>query len=146
MTLIDTPTPKRHGQLSEIRVGLVCAGLLLAIPFGAKLAARYGWAIAPDFSERALMVILAAFIVRTGNAIPKLITARTCPDVDPARLLAFHRFAGWTWVLTGFAFGLASLLLPGPAARTATLVLGPTGIALIAYRWIGLLAARRPAA
>ncbi len=144
MNAANRPKPKHW--IVELRVALVCAALMPAIPFGVKLGARYGWGGANDLSERALMVILAAFIVLTGNTIPKRVTSRTCAGVDPARLQVFHRFAGWTWVLTGLAFGLASILLPTQTSRTATLVIVPAGMALIAYRWLNLLATRRPAA
>ena len=146
MNLSDPPTPKPDHGLGELRLGLVFAGLMLAIPLGAKLAARYGRADTADFSQRALMAILAAFIVLTGNTIPKRLTSLTCTGADRARVQAFHRLAGWAWVLTGLALGFAWILLPRQAAGTVTLVVVPFAIALIAYRWLRLYAARRSTA
>jgi hypothetical protein len=144
--MLDAPTTKPSHWTAELRASLIFAGLMLAIPLGAKLAARYGWMDTANFTQRSLMAILAAYIVFTGNTIPKRITSLTCQNADPARVQAFHRLAGWVWVLTGLAFGFAWILLPRETAGTATLVIVPLGIALIAYRWFGLYAARRPAA
>ncbi len=138
------PTPARRP--SEMRVALVSAGLMLAIPLAAKLATRFGWVNAGDLAERSLMVILAGLIVFTGNTIPKRLVPPECLHADAAGAQAFLRFAGWTWVLTGIAFGLACLLLPRAASTTATLVVVPLGMALIAYRWIRMVTARRRAA
>jgi hypothetical protein len=131
--------------MAELRVGIVFAALMLAIPFGGKLAARYGWVEAAGFTQRALMASLAAFIVATGNTIPKRLASLACLNVEPARVQAFYRLAGWVWVLTGLAFGVAWILLPSRVAGSVTMVVVPAGITLIAYRWLRLYAARRPA-
>jgi hypothetical protein len=141
-----TTNPKPRHWTAELRVGLCFAGLMLVIPLGAKLVARLGWADTADFTHRALMVSLAAFIVITGNTIPKRIASLACLNVEPAREQAFYRLAGWVWVLTGLAFGLAWILLPGGAADSATLVILPAGMTLVAYRGLRLYASRRSAA
>lgn len=141
-----TPTPKPRHWTADLRVGLLFAGLMLVIPLCAKLAARYGWVDTADFTQRALMVSLAAFIVVTGNTIPKRLASPACLTVEPARVQAFYRVAGWLWVLTGLALGVGWILLPSGAAASATLVIVPVGITLIAYRWLRLHAARRRAA
>ena len=60
------------------------------------------------------MVILGAFIVATGNALPKTLTPLSVLRCDPApaRAQALHRFAGWAWVLTSPALSVAWLALP----------------------------------
>lgn len=146
MNLPVTPTPKPKRWTSDLRVGLVFAGLMLVIPLGAKLAARYGWVDASDLTQRALMVILAAFIVVTGNTIPKRLASLACRNLEPARVQAFYRLGGWVWVVTGLAFGVAWILLPSGAASSATLVIVPVGITVVAYRWLRLYKARWPAA
>lgn len=146
MTLPDAPTPNSRPWTADLRVGLVSAGLMLAIPLGAKLATRFGWVKADDFAQRALMVILAGFIAFTGNTIPKRLESLACLYPDPARWQAFYRFAGWTWVLAGIGLGLAWILLRLPAAGTATLILVPAAMSLVGLRWLGLRATRRPAA
>ena len=146
MNVPVTSTPKPRHWTADLRVGLVFAGLMLLIPLGARLAARYGWTDTAGLRDKALMVSLAAFIVVTGNSIPKRIASLACQGAEPGRVQAFYRFAGWVWVLTGLAFGIAWMLLPSGAAGSATLVILPLGIALVAYRWLRLNAARRPAA
>jgi hypothetical protein len=146
MNVPVTSAPKPGHWTAELRVGLGFAGLMLVIPLGAKLAARYGWVDTTDFTERALMVSLAAFIVVTGNSIPKRLASLACLGAEPGRVQAFYRFAGWVWVLTGLALGVAWMLLSSRAAGTATLVFVPAGIALIAFQWLRLNTARRPAA
>ena len=138
---LTSPPPQRG--TSELRVGLVCAALMLAIPLAVKMAARFGWTDTADLANRALTTILAGFIVLTGNTIPKRLSG-LCVNADEASVQSFRRFAGWTWVLTGLAFGLVCLLLPRAASTTATLLIVPAGMALVAVRWIRLYTARRP--
>jgi hypothetical protein len=146
MNAPDTRAPRPASLFAEIRVGLICAALMLAIPLGAKLAARSGHWDAGEFQQRTLMAIAGIFIVLSGNTIPKRITSVACRGADEAQTLAFYRFAGWTWVLAGLALGLVWVLAPLAAADTATLLILPTAIALIAVRWLGLRSSRRPAA
>ena len=146
MNMPDASTPRPKSWTADLRVGIVSAGLMLAIPLAAKLATRIGWVKADDFAQRALMVILAGFIVFTGNSIPKRLESLACLYPDPARWQAFYRFAGWAWVLAGIALGLAWILLRLPAAGTATLIIVPAAMALVALRWLGLRATRSPAA
>jgi hypothetical protein len=129
---------RRSREVADLRVGFVVASLMVAIPGAARLATRLGWAQATEFSERALMVLLAGFIVLTGNIIPKHSALRWCDKSGGVRLQAFFRFAGWTWVLAGLGLGLAWLVLPLPAAGNATVILMPTAVLLMAGRGISL--------
>ena len=131
---------------SDIRLGLVFAALMLAIPWLSKWISGFGWVDARDFSGRALMVILAAYIVATGNTIPKRLIPRACVNADPGAVQAYLRLAGWTWVLAGLALGLVSVTLSRRAAATATFLIMPLGILLIAFGWLRLYRTRRPAA
>ncbi len=146
MSLLDAPPPKPAPWFAQMRPGLVIAALMLAIPLLTRLAARFGVTDTADLRERALMALIAAFLVLTGNSIPKRIAARACAGVEPARAQSFRRFAGWTWVLTGLTLGLAWIALPVPAARDSTLVVVGTGMALVVLRWLSLLASGRRAA
>jgi MFS family permease len=139
------PTPNSRHWTAELRVGLFFAGFMLMIPLAGKLAARYGWVDTADFTQRALMASIAAYLVVTGNTIPKRLASLACMNVEPAPMQAFYRLAGWVWVLTGLAFGVAWILLPSGAAGSATLIIVPAGITLVVYRWVRLRAARRPA-
>jgi hypothetical protein len=126
----------------ELSAGFGFAAAMLAIPFAARYAERQGWGNASELSERTLMVVLGAFLVSVGNDVPKRITRATCAHADPARVQAFHRFAGWTWVLTGLVFAVAWIVLPLEAAAASTLIVIPACVALILTRWIGLRAGR----
>ncbi len=131
MTASNVPAPAGGRVRDDLRVAITIAALLLAIPLSVKLATRAGWMRSGDFSDRSLMILLAAFIVLTGNSIPKRIPLRV---TRRANAQAFYRFAGWTWVLAGLVFGLAWVLLPVPMATAATFVLMPLAIVLVAVR------------
>jgi hypothetical protein len=137
MTLAG-PDSTRHRDRNEIRNALVLAGLMLAIAMLARLAASLGWAAASELSSRASMAVLGALFVLTGNAVPKTLTPLAAMKRDPARVQAFRRYAGWTWVLTGVAYSLAWLALPAKLAANATLVVLPLGTLLVALGWLRL--------
>jgi len=114
----------------EIRNGVLWAGLMLAVTLVAKLVSMRGSA---DLSERANMVVLGAFLVFTGNAIPKTIAYLPALPGDAARVQGLRRFAGWTWVLTGLASAIVWLLLPIDVAWLVSMVLFPAStIAIVA--------------
>lgn len=138
--------PKRATSAPEIRVALVLAALMLAAAGVARLAPRFGWSDTASFQQRALMILLAAFLVLTGNTIPKRLTSLACVRMNAARTQSFFRFAGWTWVLAGLAFGAAWLALPLSTARVTTLLVVPLAFAALAIRWWRLAAAHPPAA
>lgn len=138
------PKPKKSAP--EIRVALVLAGLMLAVAWVARLAPRFGWSDTASFQQRALMILLAVFLVLTGNTIPKRLTSLACVGMNAARTQSFLRFAGWTWVLAGLAFGAAWLALPLSTARATTLVVVPLAISAVAIRWWRHAAGHPPAA
>ena len=138
------PPAPRDRTVADLRLGLVFAGLMIAIPLALKLATRFGWMNAGDLPDRLLMVLIGAFIVVTGNAIPKRLSPRG--RCEPVEVQAFRRFAGWTWVLAGLALMLAWLVLPNAAADVVTFTVLPIGIGLIALRALGVGRRRPPAA
>jgi hypothetical protein len=118
-----------------ITVGIVFAALMLASSLGLKLATALGTTSRSDLAQRMLMVILGAFFTFTGNALPKTLTplAAKC---DGARVQAFQRLAGWTWVLTGLTFATAWLVLPLYLAQPVSLVLLLGGMLIIVTQLI----------
>lgn len=126
-----SPEPPSEGDAARshfadsIRTGIVFAGLIVVVSLGAKLATALGAAGGADLSQRAMMAILGAFLVFTGNAIPKRLTPLSALRGDPARVQTIQRLAGWTWVLTGLAFAAAWLALPLGLAGPLTLLLLP---------------------
>lgn len=135
-----SPAPRRSGGL---RAGLVLAAVLVAVPLAAKLAQRAGWPVPADVPERSLMATLAAYIVWTGNSIPKRIVRATCANAPAESVRGFLRLAGWTWVLAGLAWGTACVMLPARTAALATFTLLPGAIAIVALAWLRLRGAGR---
>ena len=114
------------------------AGLILAISLGVKLATAIGAIENADFSRRATMVVMGAFFVFTGNAIPKTLTPLSALQCNAARVQAFQRFAGWMWVLTGLAFALVWVLLPLDVAKPVSTILLVSGILAIVSQMVRL--------
>jgi len=100
---------------------VVLAGLILAISLSERLAATLG--VDRDFSYRAVMVMVGAFLAFTGNTIPKTLTPLSALRCDPARAQACQRFTGWTWAVTGLAFAMAWLALPEVLAASVSMLL-----------------------
>jgi uncharacterized membrane protein YeiB len=119
---------------SSIRDGVVFAGLMLAISLGVKLAAALNLVTDTELPRRATMVVLGAFLVSTGNTMPKTLRPLTSRRCDPAGEQAFQRFAGWTWVLTGLLLGLVWIVLPVDLAKPVSTVVLAIGILTIVAR------------
>lgn len=120
---------------TSVRSGVVWAGAILAIALGSKLGGTLG---APNISWRATMAIIGVFLIFTGNAIPKMLTPLSQMQCDPAKLQAFQRFGGWTWVLTGFVLLNAWLVLPVRLADEVSYITLPLAIIVIAIQWLRL--------
>ena len=90
-----------------------------------------------DLPRRAMMAVIGAFLVSTGNAIPKTLTPMSALR-DADRVQAFQRFAGWTWVLTGLALAMSWLVLPVNLAESMTFLLVPGGVLLIGAQLVRL--------
>ncbi len=139
---MSAPAPARRGG-SDVRLALVLAALMLAIPLSERVLARFGWTRPADFGERSLLLLLAAYLVLTGNSIPKRLVPRACRDANEPRVIGFLRFSGWTWVLAGLAFGTATVVLSGRAATIAPLVVLPAAMLLIGLAWLHAFGAAR---
>jgi uncharacterized membrane protein len=111
-----TAVAERHSA-DSIRSGIVWATLIIAVSLSVKLVQALGAIDDPDASKRLTMVMLGAFFVFTGNAMPKMLTPLSVLRCDGAKTQAVQRFAGWTFVLTGLAFAAAWLVLPPDVAE-----------------------------
>lgn len=135
---------RRSGNEAQRRAGdairhaIVFAGLMLAIPLSMRLGTALGVIHDADLSRRTTMVLMGAFIAFTGNAMPKTLTPLSALQCDPARVQAFQRFAGWTWVLTGVGYAIAWLVLPLVLAKPVSLVLLMTGMLVVAVQLLRL--------
>ncbi len=112
----------------SIGTGIVFAGLILVSALGLKLAATLGVIHDAEVSDRTIMVIMGAFFVFTGNAMPKVLTPLSARRGDAASAQAYRRVGGWIWVLTGLAFTIAWLGLPIGVAEPASLLVVGSGL------------------
>lgn len=112
----------RRQASGAIRRGIVFAGLIILTSLSLTLATSLGVIGDSDMSQRVTMIILAAFFVFTGNAMPKMLTPLSAMQCDGARTQAFQRLAGWTWVLMGLAFALVWIVLPVDLAQPVSLL------------------------
>ena len=126
----------------SIRSGVVFAGLILVFTLSTTLADTLGAGSHADLSERATMAIGGAFLVFTGNVIPKTLTPLAGISCDAARVQAAQRFAGWTWVLTGLVIAIAWLALPRKLAETMSYILLPAAMIVVAAQLFRLRRAR----
>ena len=108
--------------------------LLIGVSLAAKLAWGCGWVSSPDLGIRATMALSAAYLMFTGNAIPKSLKPFGCLPHDSAEAQTFRRFAGWTWVLTALALVAVWLLAPVSLAIIFTLCGIPLAILLVILR------------
>jgi hypothetical protein len=112
------------GITTDIRRGLSYAGLIIVVAGAAKIAAAYGL-VGSDWPGRATMAVMGAFLMATGNAIPKTLIPLAACSCDPATLQQLQRRAGWTFALAGAALTIAWLVLPKSLANLLTLLLAP---------------------
>jgi hypothetical protein len=120
---------------------VVFAAIMMGIPLALTLARSYGFIDGADVARRSTGTLIGAFLVMVGNAMPKNLPPLSSMRCDGARQQAFHRLAGWTWVLCGLASAIGWVALPIDAAETATIVLVLTAITVTVVQ---LLRLRRP--
>jgi hypothetical protein len=128
----------RRRAADSITSGIVFAGLIVAIPLSLRLAATLGAIDTADAARRLPMVMLGAFFVYTGNAIPKTLTPLSALQCDAARAQAFQRWFGWTWVLMGLAWAIVWLVLPLDLAKPVALVVLFSGILVVVAQMVRL--------
>jgi len=128
-------------SLAAVTGGVVFGGLMMIIPLAVTLAHASGVVDDPDSGRRLTMIILGAYLVVTGNALPKQFATASSMQCDGARVQAFQRFAGWTWVLCGLGFATAWLALPIDAAEPVSIAIVATAMIVTIVR---LLRLRRP--
>jgi len=127
--------------LERIPTAVVFAALIMGIPLALTLARSYGVVDDIDLGRRSTGVLIGAFLVMLGNVMPKNLPPLSSQRSDGARQQAFHRLAGWTWVLCGLASAIGWLALPIDSAETATIVMVVTAMAVTI---VHLLRLRRP--
>lgn len=116
-------------SFEQISTAVVFAGLMMGIPLALTLARSYGLVDGLDVARRSTGVLTGLFLVMLGNVMPKNLPPLSS-GCDGARQQAFHRLAGWTWVLCGLASAIGWLVLPIDLAETAAIVLVVAAIAV----------------
>ena len=115
---------------ASVAVAVVFGALMMIIPLALTLAHAYGLVDDPDNGmQRTTMIMIGAYLAVTGNAMPRMLPPTSSMPGGGARVQAFQRRAGWTWVLCGLGYAMAWLALPIDAA-------GPTSMALVATAMI----------
>src|SRR5215218_5354265 len=94
-------------SFASVTSSVVFGALMMVIPLAVTLAGAYGVVDDPDSGRRASMIILGAYLVVTGNALPRMLPPPSSMPSDGARVQAFHRLAGWTWVVCGLGYVIA---------------------------------------
>jgi hypothetical protein len=102
---------------------VVFGALMMIISLTMTLANAYGLVERSTMLSRAILIVGGAFLVVMGNGMPRALPPVTLRPRLDARVQAFQRFAGWTWVLCGLAFVTASLALPINTARPVVMAL-----------------------
>jgi hypothetical protein len=127
--------------------GIVFAALILAVSLSLRLAAALGGASYDrDLRQRLTMVILGAFFMFIGNAMPKMLAPLSALGCDGAKAGALQRLMGWTWVLMGLGFSIPWLVLPPDIARFVSVAVILGGALIIMARFVRLWRTSRRAA
>jgi len=129
-------------SVASVDGAVVFGALMMIIPLALTLAHAYGLVDDPDSGmQRTTMIIVGAYLAVTGNAMPRMLPPTSSMPCGGARVQAFQRHAGWTWVLCGLGYAMAWLALPIDAA-------GPISMALVVTAMIvtivQLLRLRKP--
>ena len=115
-------------SVASVAGAVVFGALMMIIPLALTLAHAYGVVEDPDSGRRTTMIILGAYLAVTGNAMPRMLPPTSSMPCGGARVQAFQRHAGWTWVLCGLGYAMAWLALPIDAAGPISMALVVTAI------------------
>ncbi len=128
--------------LASVAGAVVFGALMMIIPLALTLAHAYGLVDDPDSGmRRTTMILVGAYLAVTGNAMPRMLPPTSSMPCGGARVQAFQRHAGWTWVLCGLGFAMAGLALPIDAQTPISLALVATAMIVTIVQ---LLRLRKP--
>ena len=129
-------------SVAAVAGAVVFGALMMIIPLALTLAHAYGLVHDPDSGmRRTTMIMLGAYLAATGNAMPRMLPPTSSMPGGGARVQAFQRLAGWTWVLCGLGFATAWLALPIDAAGPVSTALC---VAAMVVTIVQLLRLRKP--
>jgi hypothetical protein len=130
---------------ASVNGAVVSGALIMLVPLAGSLAHAYGVVDDPDGGKRITMVILGAYLVVTGNALPRHVARSSSMQCSGARIQAFQRFAAWTWVIGGLGFATAWLTLPIDAAAPVSVAVMAAAIIVTTVRLFQLRKPQQPA-
>jgi uncharacterized membrane protein (UPF0136 family) len=113
----------------NVTMSLVVAGALLSAALGAKALEHMGWAGGSDIAARTNGIMEGAILVVFSNAIPKRMSS--------ANALAMLRTVGRAFVIGGFGYACAWLVLPLRLADTVAPVIVLASIVVAAASYTG---------
>ena len=128
-------------SFASVTHGVAFGALMMIIPLAVTLAHAYGVVEDPDSGRATSMIILGVSLAVAGNAITLPPDAWGTIECDGARVQAFRRLAGWTWVLCGLGFATAWLALPVGLAEPVSTTLV---VAAMIVTIVQLLRLRKP--
>ena len=128
--------------VASVDGAVVFGALMMIIPLALTLAHAYGLVDDPDSGmRRTTMIMIGAYLAVTGNAMPRMLPPTSSLPCGGARVQAFQRFAGWTWVLCGLGLAMTGLALPIDAMPPISMALVATAITVTIVQ---LLRLRKP--
>ena len=128
--------------VASVAGAVVFGALMMIIPLALTLAHAYGLVDDPDSGmRRTTMILIGAYLAVTGNAMPRMLPPTSSMPCGGARVQAFQRQAGWTWVLCGLGLATAGLALPIDAQTPISLALVATAMIVTIVQ---LLRLRKP--
>ena len=113
----------------NVTTSLVMAGAVLSVALCTKALEHVGWAAGSDIAARTTGVMVGAILVVLSNAIPKRMSS--------ANALAMFRTIGRAFVIGGFGYACAWLVLPLRFAGTVGQVIVLASIVVAAASYVG---------
>jgi hypothetical protein len=108
---------------------LACA--VLALVFG---VGKLTGTLDPLVARRGVGVLIGVILMATGNFVPKLRLLQ--PALRAGQSDAIDRFAGWIFVICGFAFAAIFLLAPADKIFIVPPLIVLAGFLAVAARWL----------
>jgi len=146
--LTQLASSRSQGDASWVRGAASVAGAvafgasMMIVPLALSLAHAYGFVDDPDSGiRRTNMIMIGAYLAVIGNAMPRMLPPTSSLPYGGARVQAFQRQAGWTWVLCGLGMAMAGLALPIDAQTPISLALVATAMIVTIVQ---LLRLRKP--
>ena len=128
--------------VASVAGAVVFGALMMIIPLALSLAHAYGLVDDPDSGmRRTTMIMIGAYLAVTGNAMPRMLPPTSSMPCGGARVQAFQRHAGWTWVLCGLGMAMAGLALPIDSQTPISMALVATAMIVTIVQ---LLRLRKP--